>query len=319
MAKKILFIAPDYYGFNEVVFEGLKSYSGAEVVQIISNENYNYKNINERIQNFFSKIFLKRNIKKAKASLEILNKIQKVKDVDLVIINRPDLLSEKQLDSLFQNAKESKALLWDSLEKIPMDESILQRFDFILSFDERDCEKYNFIKITNFYFQDKIASEINYDVAFLGTFDDRVPTLLKIVDYFNENNYLNKAMIYSFHQKNLDRTYAKSIEIINKIIPFSSSFNFYADSFAILDLEQPNQEGLSFRPFEAIGLEKKIITTNKNIKNYDFYDSQNVFIIDNINDINLPESFLKTPYKKLTAEIKEKYFIKNWIQNMIKS
>ena len=64
MAKKILFIAPDYYGFNEVVFEGLKSYSGAEVVQIISNENYNYKNINERIQNFFSKIFLKRNIKK---------------------------------------------------------------------------------------------------------------------------------------------------------------------------------------------------------------------------------------------------------------
>ncbi|HOB24015.1 MAG TPA: lipopolysaccharide core biosynthesis protein rfaS, partial [Kaistella sp.] len=57
MKKKLLFIAPDYYGFNEVVFEGLKKYSGYEVVHINSTLPYQYKNVVERIQNFFSKNF----------------------------------------------------------------------------------------------------------------------------------------------------------------------------------------------------------------------------------------------------------------------
>ena len=41
--KSLLYIAPNYYGFNEVVFEGLKKYTDCDITHIISNKKY--KNI----------------------------------------------------------------------------------------------------------------------------------------------------------------------------------------------------------------------------------------------------------------------------------
>ena len=60
MKSKLLFIAPDYYGFNKVVAKGFNDYSGYNVIDINSTEKYRYKNFGERIINFFSKIFLKK-------------------------------------------------------------------------------------------------------------------------------------------------------------------------------------------------------------------------------------------------------------------
>jgi hypothetical protein len=48
----------------------------------------------------------------------------------------------------------------------------------------------------------------------------------------------------------------------------------------ILDIQQKGQTGLSLRPFEAIGLQKKLITTNASIRDYDFYHPNNIMIID---------------------------------------
>lgn len=314
MMEKILLVAPDYYGFNEVVFEGLKKYSGAEVSHIISNENYIYKNLFEKITNFFSKLFLKKNLKKTKAAESILRKICNSTEIDLSIINRPDLLSGKQLDLILKNSVETIAILWDSLEKIPVEEGILKKLTSVLSFDQADCEKYNFKKITNFYFEEKIDSLINIDIAFLGTFDERFPILVKILNQCKEDSLRTKAKIYSYQPKSINE---ENIENINQIISFSSSFKYYLDAFAILDLAQLNQEGLSFRPFEAMGLEKKLITTNKNVRNYDFYDVNNIFVIDDYKNFKIPEKFFLTPYKKLSKEITEKYFIKYWIQNIV--
>ncbi|MFH4210110.1 lipopolysaccharide biosynthesis protein, partial [Acinetobacter baumannii] len=53
----------------------------------------------------------------------------------------------------------------------------------------------------------------------------------------------------------------------------------YAKSNVILDISHPGQSGLTMRTFEAIGAGKKLITTNLNIKEYPFYNSDNIFII----------------------------------------
>ncbi|MDO4880777.1 MAG: lipopolysaccharide core biosynthesis protein rfaS, partial [Capnocytophaga sp.] len=61
MRKKLLFIAPDYYLFNEVVFEGLKKYSDYDVTHLVSNfKSYKYRHFGERLHNFFSKTFLQK-------------------------------------------------------------------------------------------------------------------------------------------------------------------------------------------------------------------------------------------------------------------
>ena len=74
------------------------------------------------------------------------------------------------------------------------------------------------------------------------------------------------------------------------------SYQFYLKGNIILDIAHPHQKRLSFRPYEAMGLRKKLITTNKDIANYDFYNPNNIFIIDDVYNIHIPTDFITSNY-----------------------
>ena len=63
--------------------------------------------------------------------------------------------------------------------------------------------------------------------------------------------------------------------------------------------------------FESIFYDKKLITNNKSLKDYDFYHPNNIFILDN--NYDKIKEFLAKPFIKIDNEIKEKYDYKNWI------
>jgi hypothetical protein len=75
------------------------------------------------------------------------------------------------------------------------------------------------------------------------------------------------------------------------------------------------QYGLSFRVFEAMSLEKKIITDNEAIKGYDFYNPNNILIL-NENISNLDKSFFETPYEKIPKEIYYRYTLDHWVNKV---
>lgn len=314
--KKILFIAPGYYGFNEVVFEGLKKYSGCEVVHINSTIGYQYKNIFEKIYNFFLKTFFGKNLKDNKKQEHIEFMINQ-SDYDILLVNRPDVLSEENLNLAKQKSKFSIALFWDSMEKIPTQKKFVSYFDTCCSFDKYDCMNYNFEYITNFYFYKIKDEKYTYDISYLATYDNRIKDTITIHDYFLKNNIKNKSKIFTYKSIKIKELLPTNIEVINKIIPFNKSYKHYLDSRAILDIAHPHQEGLSFRPYEAIGMKKKLITTNSDIKNYDFYNPSNIFVIEDINNVNISDEFLYSPYQEPSQSIVEKYYIKNWVQNIL--
>lgn len=74
-------------------------------------------------------------------------------------------------------------------------------------------------------------------------------------------------------------SYGKSITFINKIIDHEELPKYYKNTKIILDLMREGQFGLSFRVFEAMALEK-IITDNEKIKNYDFYNPNNILVLN---------------------------------------
>ena len=63
---------------------------------------------------------------------------------------------------------------------------------------------------------------------------------------------------------------------------------------------------------EALFLEKKLITNNKDIKNYDFYNPSNIFILgeNNIEDI---KEFINKPYEKVEQKIIDYYDFEQWL------
>ncbi|MEW6857184.1 hypothetical protein QYR58_03535 [Streptococcus iniae] len=104
---------------------------------------------------------------------------------------------------------------------------------------------------------------------------------------------------FSFVKKN-------SQEIIKTIL----------DSKVVLDIQHPNQTGLTMRTIEMIGLNKKIITTNNSIVNYDFYNKNNILIIDRHN-IEIDREFFETEYSALNQDVYKKYSLEFWLYDTL--
>lgn len=320
--KDILFIAPDYYGFDEVIYRGLKNFTGANVFKATSayTERYKYKNFSEKCQNFFMKIMLNKNLKTLKREKIFLDIINYKDRYDLIIINRPDILKRETLLYLKNKADKMVAIYWDSMDKIEGQKETIPYFDICYSFDEQDCKKYGLVKNNNFYIElDTESYTVDKDVLFYGTEDKRVSGLNNILEYLNHQNIFAKAILYNHKSEDLvAHPKFRNIIVTNKLVMFKDSYKVNLSTKIILDLSHPNQSGLSFRPFEAMALRKKLITTNKSIKTYDFYNTNNIFIIEDTDNINIPRSFFDLPYNDIPKDILDKYSLENWIKNICK-
>jgi hypothetical protein len=103
-----------------------------------------------------------------------------------------------------------------------------------------------------------------------------------------------------FHYKPIN--YNEYMEIIDK-------------SKAIIDTEAPKQTGLTMRTFEVLGKEKKLIMTNINIMEYDFYNAANILVIDRNNPV-IDDDFLNKTYKPLSPNLYYKYSIDGWLEDI---
>ena len=88
-------------------------------------------------------------------------------------------------------------------------------------------------------------------------------------------------------------------------------------SLCIIDVPKPNQSGLTLRVLEAIFYNKKLITTNKNVVEEEFYNPQNILVWDNPTQEELISFFTK-PVIPVTSDICKKYTIEQWISNFDK-
>ena len=129
--------------------------------------------------------------------------------------------------------------------------------------------------------------------------DYRLDTLKNVAKFFKQNKF-------DYHFYVMDKQ-----DIEDELITF---FSKRMDNKTVVN---HIQDGLTFRVFEAIGYHKKLITTNKDIKTYDFYNSNNIYVIDDVKNISIPLSFFETDYEEIPKQIVEKYMLKNWVTTIL--
>lgn len=311
---KITVLSLDLYGFNEFIAKELQK-KEIDVTYINSAEfKYNYKNFTERSKNFLSKTFFKRNLKKLKQTEFVLNKISNdIQDVTLVI--DPAHFNHTILKEIRKKSKKLIAYNYDSMVQLPLPSDKITYFDEIYSFDKNDCEKYQFKFITNFIYIPKEEIKPNFDLKVFtiqSKSQDRMHTINKIANELDRLSIKN----YEFHIYGKPSNNAnKNIIFFNERISFDFFKNKMKNAEILLDLVRKGQNGLSFRIFEAMALQKKLITTNKNITRYNFYNPNNILVIDT-DDISIPASFLNSKYEPLNEQIYQKYTLENWIQTV---
>lgn len=181
------------------------------------------------------------------------------------------------------------------------------------SYSLQDCNKYDLYYNTTFYFKELTAKynmnifKLQYDIYFIGKNKGRLEMLLK---YKKEFEALGLST--NFHITP-DKWYEKWKNLKYKHnIDYDKVIDQILKSKSILDIIQDENDGLTLRTMESIFFEKKLITNNKTIRNYDFYCNENIFILGEENILELP-AFLKSPYLKLDSSIIDKYDFKNWI------
>lgn len=89
----------------------------------------------------------------------------------------------------------------------------------------------------------------------------------------------------------------------------------YEYSMCVLDSPQAGQTGLTIRVLEALGAKKKLITTNPDIVNYDFYRPENIYVYKGKIDLN--NIFFKKPYMEIDNIIYSKYSLKSWLEEIL--
>lgn len=282
----------------------------------------------QRVENIFYRVLLKnvrhihriheRNFQKhsAKKLAELKRKNRKF---DFCFVIRGDLVPEKVLK--YARSVSDKMVDYQ-LDGLSVSSKILDYkylFDQIYVFDPQDLKTYSghgLKFITNCYFgNSENSNKIRYDILYIGQYiAQREEDLTRLHNYFGSKNhtYTSLTSLYGSFQPAPETKVLQHTEAIS----YENNLNLVKKSAVVLDFKRDEHSGLSLRFFEAMQFEKKVITNNASIKNYDFYHSDNIFLTDYENFEGLAE-WLQKPYVIINEDIKLKYRFDNWIKEIL--
>ena len=324
VGKKIIFFAPVTFGYEKAILQEMESL-GAEVLfhSILPSEKPWVKvifRIFPRIGWIYADIYFISWIKKFGPA-----------QCDFIFVIKGDGLSPKFLKLLRERYPGSRYVmyLWDSIKNCKHVHLKFPSFDELFSFDPYDCLKFSSIKYRPLFFLPKYlkvnSKNLGSGVFFIGTLNGDRPRIIsqifELSDMQQKFKYwlLIRSRVEFILRFLWDKSLRKldSSRLIYHAITPELIAEYYGECSAVLDIEHPDQSGLTIRTFEVLASEKKLITTNVNIRNHDFYDSARICIIDRKNPVIL-ENFLTSPCPKLPDNFFKKYSLGGWIRDILK-
>lgn len=321
--KRILFLSVKLFNYENIIADKLRSL-GAIV------DYYDERPANS----IFAKgiIRLNRDFYKKKIINyynTILNEI-KDKKYDYFFLIKGEVVPEFFIEKI-KHFNPNITLLYytfDSFKNNSNAVNILKYFDRKYTFDCKDADKYG-LKLRPLFFSDDYSysePKVNFDIdlLFIGTaHSDRYVISEKVADWCKQQNLKNYAFYYSPSRfvflffKLFDSTFKKFNynKITFKSLNHSQITELYKKTRVVLDINHPNQNGLTMRVFEVLGSGKKLVTTNGDVKKYPFYNTHNICIIDR-NNIVMDRSFFDTPFQKIDTDLYKRMSINGWLEEI---
>ena len=326
--KQILLIAPMFFDYYKDIIAELEklgydvtfvpdTHSNSNIVKAIGRVNRNL--IKNRTHNYFISNVLPLIKEKNFSIILIIGGMTfsyVVSDVEMLrYLNRDARLV------IFQ---------WDSEKNIPYFSCTHRFADKIFSFDKNDCEKNGYTFLPLFYTSEFAQvgkfekRQYKYDCSYIGTAHPKKYVEINMIskamkERFPEQfiyHYMPSKLKYYYHKlTSPEYRNAKKNEFQYDKMTRNEIVEIINESFCILDALQEGQTGLTMRAIECLGAKKKLITTNADIKNYDFYDERNVLVFDGKVDYN--SSFFTEPYREIPQDIYNRYSLNSWLKILL--
>lgn len=321
--KKILFFCPKTFGYEAEIASMLESL-GFDVTYF--NDRPNNNNFTKalirlfpRFMWFFSDFHY----------LNILKNIEGSK-FDYIFVIRGEGLSPRFIRKLKESYPDSKLILhlWDNVKNIKNVDKKFHLFDSVSSYDPVDCSTYK-LKFRPLFYLDKYklnleCNNFNKNIFFIGTFhSDRADVILSLMDKLPEFVTLD---YYIFFRSKLEYYI---LCLLNKNVrnldthrvsftpyPFEFINERLSKSSFVLDVEHPNNNGLTIRTFEMLASGKRILTTNNLVPNYDFYN-EDIFHCFNRKSIDINSDFFNDINTQPSVDFYTNYSLKSWLIDIL--
>lgn len=325
---RLLLIMPRFFNYPELICDELNRI-GYEVDFFDDRPSTNaWVKATIRINKNIIKGYIEKYFNKIMKTIE-----SKKYDVVFLISGQSLSFSEEMIEKIKKCQSQARFLLyqWDSQTNFPYIKTVYKYFDKIYSFDKSDVTNTEGLRFLPLFFSrnyEEIGKEkkknYKYDFCFVGTahpkkykFIGMMSKQLKAVYPKQFIYFFFPSVIVFYYRKFHDRElrYAHRKEFHYVPLKEADMEEVYKSSRCVLDSAQAGQIGLTIRVFEALGSKKKLITTNEDVVNYDFYSPENVYIYDGKIDLNNP--FFTEEYKEIDRNIYEKYALRNWLKEIV--
>lgn len=166
-------------------------------------------------------------------------------------------------------------------------ESITKYFDFLISYDKKDCEKYGLIYYPTFFSKYDVSDDPNVpesDLYFCGAAKNRFSKILSIY-----KQCAAAGLICDFYIAGLqkfDQVKKSGLHYIKRM-PYKDNLEHVVKAKCLLEIIQEGACGSTFRQWEAINYNKAILTNNSGILQSIFYDPRYVCLLNSDDKINM--------------------------------
>lgn len=299
---------------------------------------YKYGSLKDKIKNIFQRLVFKNENYLQDLNLQFLNKLyisrikqfkkeNITKNFDYILVVRPDNFTLKTLKMLPYFGNVISGFMWDGIGDLKAERLKKSRFIFkdLYCFDNDDLAKFPDLKlkfITNFFYPSEIRknkiAQNPLKLSYIGsaTQDNRGIYLKHLADHFIDSKYSVDFKLFKINTSQDLEVKNGKLSYLSVQTSYDEYLNGIASSLATFDLKLSYHKGLSFRVFEAMYYGRKLITTNPIVRKFDFYEPNNILILEDGNDLKSINEFLEKPYVNLPIEIINKYRADNWMRNV---
>ncbi|MBV7441454.1 hypothetical protein KRX57_08465 [Weeksellaceae bacterium TAE3-ERU29] len=325
MKKRVLLLMPNYSSIYEMIILNLEKMGYEAVYHDI--KEFKYKSSSQKLYNFFRKTFLRDKhykdfLRGKNVEEDIMSTFDNSKDFfDYVLIIHPSEYTPKTVQYLKSMAEKVVAYHWEGFSRFQVPAELISAFDSFGVFDKKDYDEYSVtypnLKLTQSFYFDflPISSEKNIDLLYIGAnLEDRLEKLKHIADISKDKNTYFRL----FSRERISAQYP-NIFIEDKGLKYKETLEISSKAKCLIDMKLAVHNGLSLRFFEALYFNQKVITDNPTIKEKDFYNPNNILVIEDFKTLTKEslDNFLNKGYVEIPSKIKEKYSFENWFNTMI--
>lgn len=165
------------------------------------------------------------------------------------------------------------------------------KWSAVYTIDKEDANEFGWNWMGfNYYSKPKIkATDIDYDCYFIGGLKgNRQKTIYELFNYIKSKGGKPKFDLFCYSEEQVkEYNELLGLKLLKTWLPYEEILKRTSSANCIIEILQDGQNCQSLRYFEAVVLNKKLLTNNKHIAELPFYDRRYMHYFEKVDDIDI--------------------------------